>query len=267
MHKSAFSVFIVCCCALMLSAQLFALPALGESEPVDVLAPGLPILVNKDYPLDEDFIPADLVYLTDILDPSLVRMKNNNTKIRAVRAAVEALETMLEAAEADGIRNWQISTAYRSIQDQEALLNNKIRSYQKNNPKWSRSRAKSAALRTVAEPRCSEHHLGLAFDVNVPGTTFKGTKQCKWLHAHCWEYGFIVRYQEDKTKITGFAAEAWHIRYVGVKHSLYMRDNNFCLEEYLEAVQAEPEPGLIVEDMDEEEIDFETLFAGKKPAA
>ena len=72
-----------------------------------------------------------------------------------------------------------------------------------------------------------------AFDITVAGTTFKGTEQQKWLQKHCWDYGFIVRYQEDKEAITGFLAECWHIRYVGVRHSVIMRDQNLCLEEYL----------------------------------
>ena len=29
-------------------------------------------------------------------------------------------------------------------------------------------------------------------------------------------------------------AEAWHFRYVGTEHSLIMRDENLCLEEYIE---------------------------------
>ena len=37
-------------------------------------------------------------------------------------------------------------------------------------------------------------------------------------------------YKED---ITGFLAECWHIRYVGLPHSTEMRDRNLCLEEYL----------------------------------
>ncbi len=91
----------------------------------------------------------------------------------------------------------------------------------------------------MAEPGYSEHHLGLAIDINVPGaSTFKGTKQCTWLHEHCWEYGFIIRYQEDKEKITGYTAEAWHIRYVGVEHSLLIRDLGLCLEEYLDGIDA-----------------------------
>ena len=239
----------LCCVACLALLCCTCLPAAAET---DVLAGSLPLLVNKDHPLEEDFVPADLVLLTDVLDTSVVHVKHKDTM--AVRTAAEALETMLEAACADGIKNWQINTAYRSYRDQETLLNQKIRAYQKEHSGWSKARARSAALRTVAEPGCSEHHLGLAFDITAKGASaFKGTKQCKWLHAHCWEYGFIVRYQEDKEAITGFTAEEWHIRYVGTEHSLAMYDANFCLEEYLDNME-EDLSVFLVEDLDEELI-------------
>ena len=247
-------------CALsciVLMALLFSSLCIAGAEEVDVLAESLPMLVNKDHPVTEDFLPADLVPLREVLDSSLVTLKSKD--IMAVRTAAEALEVMLEAAKADGIRNWQINTAYRSIQEQNKILENRIRGYLKNNPDMSRSRARSRALRTVAEPGCSEHHIGLAFDITAKGASgFRGTKQCTWLHAHCWEYGFIVRYQADKTEITGFAAEEWHIRYVGIAHSIPMRDGNYCLEEYLEIAQADPSD-FLVEDL-EEDIDFEDLL-------
>ncbi len=210
-----------------------AVPAPEPAPPVDVLSGSLPCLVNKEHPVQEDFIPADLIYLKDICPSDLVHIKYES--IQGVRTAVEALITMLKAARNDGLKKWQVSAGYRSYVNQENILNNKINSYLKKNSGWSKSRARSAALKTVAEPGASEHHLGLAFDVNVPGTSsFASTKQCKWLHAHCWEYGFIIRYQKGKEDITGFSAEAWHIRYVGTEHSLTMRDLNLCLEEYLE---------------------------------
>ena len=209
-------------------------------EPTDVLATDLPILVNKEYPIEDGFTPADLVNLKDVCDPKLVKVKYDT--LQGVDTAVQALITMLEAAKADGITHWQVSAAYRSYETQESLLNSKINSYRQKNPSWSKSKARSAALKTVAEPGASEHHLGLSFDVNVPGTdAFLGTKQCTWLHANCWDYGFIIRYQKGKEDITGFSAEAWHIRYVGTEHSIPIRDNDFCLEEYLDWVESNTE--------------------------
>lgn len=220
--------------------RLFAEEAIAapDDSPVDVLTGDVPILVNKDHPVPggEFFNPADLVQLNKELSSKLVTIKYKKT--RGVKAAVDALKEMLEAAKEDGIGKWQISAGYRTWDDQVSMLNSKVRSYQKSHKDWSSSKARRAALRTVAEPGYSEHHLGLAFDINKKGaSTFKGTKQSEWLNEHCWEYGFIIRYTEEKEKITGFEAEPWHIRYVGIEHALYMRDHDLCLEEYIQGLE------------------------------
>ena len=203
---------------------------------VQVLAGSQPLLVNRQHPVTSDFAPADLVNLSEYCDSSLVKIKYDGTQ--GVREAADALLRMLEAAKADGITNWQVSAAYRSYADQQRIFDNKVKSFQNNNPDWSLSRCRSAASVTVADPGASEHHTGLAFDMTVPNTSmFLGTKQCTWLHQHCWEYGFILRYTDEKQQITGFAGEAWHIRYVGTEHSLAMQQSGQCLEEYLSEVQ------------------------------
>lgn len=203
---------------------------------VQVLAGSQPLLVNRQHPIASDFVPADLVNLSEYCDSSLVKIKYDGTQ--GVREAADALIRMLEAAKADGITSWQVSAAYRSYADQQRIFNNKVKSFQNNNPDWSLSRCRSAASVTVADPGASEHHTGLAFDMTVPNTSmFLGTKQCTWLHQHCWEYGFILRYTDEKQQITGFAGEAWHIRYVGTEHSLAMQQSGQCLEEYLGEVQ------------------------------
>lgn len=203
---------------------------------VQVLAGSQPLLVNRQHPVTSDFAPADLVNLSEYCDSSLVKIKYDGTQ--GVREAADALLRMLEAAKADGITNWQVSAAYRSYADQQRIFDNKVKNFQNNNPDWSLSRCRSAASVTVADPGASEHHTGLVFDMTVPNTSmFLGTKQCTWLHQHCWEYGFILRYTDEKQQITGFAGEAWHIRYVGTEHSLAMQQSGQCLEEYLGEVQ------------------------------
>ena len=204
-------------------------------EAVSVTGSALPLLVNKDHPVGAGFVPADLVDMSAYCDPSLVRIKYSGTQ--GVKEAVDALMGMLKAAQADGITNWQVSAAYRSYADQESIFDASVNNYMNQNG-LSRSKAISATRLTVADPGASEHHTGLAFDMTVPGTSaFSSTQQCKWLHEHCWDYGFIIRYTKEKEKITGFLAEAWHIRYVGKEHSAAMRDQDLCLEEYIDSVK------------------------------
>ena len=55
-----------------------------------------------------------------------------------------------------------------------------------------------------------------------------------WLAEHCWEYGFILRYPEGKSDITGIQYERWHFRYVGVELAKELKDLGLCLEEYMD---------------------------------
>lgn len=192
----------------------------------------LPLLVNAEHPVGQDYRPDNLVLLRNALPSSLVTVKGS--EIEGDATAVAALEEMFAAAVEDGVTGWQISAGYRSYAYQQQLFDEKVASYRSEG--FSQANAVSATRQTVAEPGTSEHHTGLAFDITVAGVSFKGTEQQIWLHEHCWDYGFIVRYQEDKEDITGFLAECWHIRYVGLPHSTAMRDANQCLEEYLGAV-------------------------------
>ena len=46
-----------------------------------------------------------------------------------------------------------------------------------------------------------------------------------------------MRYTKEKEEITGFTAEAWHIRYVGEEHAQYMKEHDLCLEEYIQGIE------------------------------
>ena len=192
----------------------------------------MPMLVNREYPIDESYSPRDLVRLKNVIPSSLATVKGSD--IEGDRTAVNAMIEMFEAAHQDGVTKWQISAGYRSYKYQKNLFDKQVQEYHSEG--FSQQNAVSATRQTVADPGTSEHHTGLAFDITVPGTIFKGTEEQKWLHKHCWEYGFVIRYQEDKEDITGYLAECWHIRYVGLPHSIDMRDRNLCLEEYLGVV-------------------------------
>ncbi|MBR5287907.1 MAG: D-alanyl-D-alanine carboxypeptidase family protein [Clostridia bacterium] len=203
-----------------------ALPA-SEAPKMDYL-----MLVNRENKLDKHFAPTDLVKIENVIPSSVLKVKYKG--MQADRTATEALGRMLEDAIEDGVSNWQISSAYRTHAEQQALVDQSVNSYKKNNPSWSKARCLSATYQTVAPTGTSEHQTGLAFDITVPGVSFTGTPQQKWLHEHCYEYGFIVRFTEDKQSKTGFLAESWHFRYVGVEAAQVMTYNNWCLEEYIE---------------------------------
>ena len=190
------------------------------------------ILVNRENTVERSFVPSDLVPIENMLSSDLVKVKYPGTK--ANRTAIQALGEMLNDAVQQGISNWQVSSAFRTYAEQEKLVENSVATYLRNNPDWKRKQALSATYNTVAPAGTSEHQTGLAFDMTVPGVSFTGTKQQIWLHEHCHEYGFIIRFTKDKQKLTGFLAESWHIRYVGKEPASIMVRNNWCLEEYIE---------------------------------
>ena len=60
----------------------------------------------------------------------------------------------------------------------------------------------------------------------------------QWLMENSWRYGFILRYPEDKSEITGIIYEPWHYRYVGKEYAKEIYESGLCLEEWLEAREA-----------------------------
>ena len=204
--------------------------AVPEVVPAWVRSDGMPLLVNREHFMPEGYQPQELVDMSGYCPGSIVKIKYSGTK--AERVAVDALIRMLKDAHTQGITVWQVSAAYRGESYQQQLFDQQVKEYMDKND-LSYADAVSATKLTVMEPGSSEHHTGLAFDITVPGVAFKGTEQAEWLADNCWDYGFIIRYAADKENITGILAEPWHIRYVGTEHSLPMRQQNLCLEEYI----------------------------------
>lgn len=138
----------------------------------------------------------------------------------------DALVKMLADCEEAGIE-YNFNSAYRTVAEQTTILEYRTLEHMRDY-KLDFQAARKKALETVAIPGTSEHHLGLAVDL-------LGKEAIAWLTEHCWEYGFIVRYTEEKESITGIIDEPWHFRYVGTRVSLAMKDTGLSLEEYLGA--------------------------------
>ena len=144
---------------------------------------------------------------------------------RVAKVAEQNLRRMILDCRATGIECW-LNCGYRTQEQQQTILDERIEEYQGDGMSYEQARAK--ALETVALPGFSEHETGLAMDIVCSVAP-------DWLHEHCWEYGFILRYPENKSDITGISYEHWHYRYVGTKVSMAMKDSGLCLEEYVGA--------------------------------
>lgn len=161
------------------------------------------LIANKSYSLPADFYPE--------LDQTCL---NQFYKLQNDASAV-------------GL-NIYLSSGFRSYETQDYIYNDYVaRDGQEKADTYS------------ARPGHSEHQSGLAIDVNQIDDTFIGTPEAIWLEAHCYEYGFILRYPQSKQDITGYKYESWHIRYVGTDLSykihnkaIEMGDPYLTLEEY-----------------------------------
>ena len=155
------------------------------------------------------------------------------------RSCQESLVRMLSDCKAAGLSP-AICSAYRTQGEQEVLFARKVAFY--TNQDYALEEAQKLAGTEVAVPGTSEHQLGLAVDIVDTNNWHLDETQASmpaqlWLMEHCWEYGFILRYPNGSSEITGIIYEPWHYRYVGVDIALEIRDLNITLEEYLGAVK------------------------------
>ena len=210
-----------------------------NAKPADIEKHGkILALVNNYNELPANF-QWDLVYWSngEAVDNSI--LNKSDFDIQAIdRIAYEPLKRMFEDAEKAGCP-LEFYSGYRSIVRQNR---NFVRSVENNvNSGLSLEEAKAKTNKSRAYPGTSEHNLGLAIDILAKGSTdlsnnFENTAQFKWLSENAENYGFILRYPEDKVEITGMIYQPWHWRYVGVDAATQMKNNNQCLEEYLGAI-------------------------------
>ena len=165
------------------------------------------ILVNFNHPLPEGY-QADLAeYNGAQMHPSMVE------HYIALRDAVQ---------EKTDIRIY-VSSDFRTAEKQAELLEY-----------YGPDRA--------APVGCSEHEAGLSLDVYAPNHAsyaFLRSPAGRMVNRICHEYGFIIRYEANKTDITGIDYEPWHLRYVGAPHAELIANSGLAYEEYIEAITPE----------------------------
>lgn len=179
------------------------------------------VLVNKEHKIKEN-------YLSKI---ELITIKNiDNEDIQVEKETYHAYLKLKKFLETKNIIIG-ISSAYRSKEYQQEIYDSFVKDY-----------GKDYADKFVAPVGCSEHHTGLAIDINIkvngawPKDNYelmKQEKMFKTIHKYLSTYGFILRYPDEKEDITGYPYEPWHIRYTGEIVAKIIESNNYTLEEYL----------------------------------
>lgn len=152
------------------------------------------------------------------------------------KRAAPAMREMIQAAKEDGVE-LMLCSAYRSIEKQQQLFDRSQQAYMAQGMSEEEAYAKTAT--ETAIPGTSEHQTGLAADIVTPtyqmlDAGFADTPAGQWLSEHAAEYGFVLRYPQDKQEVTGIIYESWHYRFVGKTHAKLMKESGLCLEEYLQ---------------------------------
>lgn len=169
------------------------------------------IVANKQRGLSANFIPANLV--------------EAGGSQRLQSEAATALQQLISGAGTDKVSLRAIS-GYRSYAAQQNVYSAYVQ-------KDGAAKADTYSAR----PGHSEHQTGLAMDVgNGSGQCdleicFSSTAGGKWVAANAYKYGFVIRYPENKTNITGYSYEPWHLRYVGVDLATKLRSGQ-TMEEF-----------------------------------
>jgi D-alanyl-D-alanine carboxypeptidase len=174
-----------------------AAPCVALDDPARVW-----VVLNKTRP------NTPLDYRPSALDPPAGVRSIEGGSLRSDAAA--ALSAMGAASVAAGAGEIALQSGFRSYETQQTTYSSQVD-----------AQGSAEADLSSARPGFSEHQSGLAGDVVACaegcGTLddLAATAQGQWIVAHSWEYGWITRYEEGYTPITGYSPEPWHLRYIG----------------------------------------------------
>ena len=180
------------------------------------------VLVNKEYKLPDTWEQeVQIVKITNSLGDEVQVEKKAYDAYLKLKADLEKEDVHVD-----------LDSAYRSVAAQQDIVERFTVKY-----------GEDYVKKYVAVPGYSEHHTGLALDLylNIDGQDVYMNEDMVqypeiWakIHAKLADYGFILRYLEDRQSITGYNYEPWHIRYldnVNIAKEIMSKDITF--EEYL----------------------------------
>lgn len=170
------------------------------------------------------------------------------------------LQSMFKASSIDNTFELRVVSGFRTVAKQKSLFNAKMATLKSRGSK----NPYEEAAKTVNPPTQSEHHTGYAVDILSTRVTslgsFKGSPEAKWLESHAYQYGFVVRYPDGKTGITGISYEPWHLRYVGKTYAKLLKEKKLTLEEWI----AKGKQGVLYKGLDGKDHYFLVLSTALK---
>lgn len=190
------------------------------------------ILVNYQYPYA---FPETEDHLVNIYDNKTDNYGVSYSNYLLDGHVLSVLNSVTgELFEVTGDKCVLIRSAYRSLADQQSIYDSYLA-----DPNYGEQYVNDY----VATPGYSEHHTGLAFDINIrladgSYVLVRDYENLNTLSSILVSHGFVQRYEDAKSNITKIKNEPWHYRYVGIPHSYVMTKEHYCLEEYVEYLRA-----------------------------
>ena len=189
------------------------------------------ILVNKENPCGTDYVPEDLTAI-----PAELTLYGKEVQMESTAAL--AAEALIRELHARGYEDIVITSGYRDYAYQQVLFNTYLGNEMAKHPDWTEEMCRAEVLTYSALPGESEHQTGLCMDLIsnknvVLDVTFADNPAYAWLTENAHNFGFILRYPEDKEGTTGYSYEPWHYRFVGVEAASKIYKKDVTLEEYV----------------------------------
>lgn len=181
------------------------------------------LLVNGENPLPDTYDSEVREYLVEIDK----QYRNNNYVTQIHKDVYPYITAMVANAQKDGV-DLRVWSPFRSYAIQNDLFQKQVNRV---------GGDEDLAATVVARPGTSEHNTGLCADFNMASDSFANTAMYRWMTENAEDYGFVMRYSEEKKDITGVIHESWHWRFVGINHAKQMNKLDMCLEEYIEYLE------------------------------
>lgn len=179
----------------------------------------------------------EFVFPSDVFAPTMADTKNSDYYVRdrsvCLRTEVtEKLnELMTEYRAVKNKKNIMVFNGYLDYETQKSYYDRAVSNYGVD---------KASMMQAMAG--FADAHTGLSVDfriyVNGEVSDFKGEDESSWIVENAYRYGFIQRFPAGKEVTTGFNASMSKYRYVGIPHSVLIKNNEITLEEYIVRVKA-----------------------------
>ena len=174
--------------------------------------------VNKFYALSETYTPENLKNI------GLTYAYDEEGENKLIDYAYDKFLELWQAANDQGFY-LMVTSSYRDYESQKEIYDYRVST-------WGERKADE----TAARPGHSEHQTGLVIDMTSKteplADSFTDSKAYEWLKENAYKYGFIERYPEGKTYLTGYSPESWHWSYVGLEAAKTMHDEDITFDEY-----------------------------------